>query len=399
MSTTLNPPGVVQPQPQIQQKPEEPTIRGLLPKDEDMIRMLVGQGVMEGLARANRRVYTHPLLLSLWILIGALLDYQFSYLPSPDIPLSTIYPLVGPALVALPILGVVEYLHRPIFTKLLRTTIGAPDLVSPSRYYSQQTNNVFPRTQATNRKTSTNHEKESHDNSRIVRNGIKSEVGESVKGGSWVFIHKSEIVGCIMLDDKYPGQSLGTVLGEDDGILGEKGILDQVLLSSDKDQKSKSSGKSGKSDMAALRRSSKQGVEESEMEGRVVQIRHLDVDLPFRRHKIGTELLAHSLDQVFGFDQTDSSSTEGRDTKKDKEISKKKDVESEMMVIVFTNPFTPGGEKFWRKAGFRPLSDIQTEGWERSEKVGLFGWRGRWMGLKRVEWEERRKTIFDKRST
>ncbi|EIW71572.1 hypothetical protein TREMEDRAFT_27301 [Tremella mesenterica DSM 1558] len=344
MSTTLNPPGVVQPQPQIQQKPEEPTIRGLLPKDEDMIRMLVGQGVMEGLARANRRVYTHPLLLSLWILIGALLDYQFSYFPSPDIPLSTIYPLVGPALVALPILGVVEYLHRPIFTKLLRTTIGAPDLVSPSRYYSQQTNNVFPR-------------------------------------GSWVFIHKSEIVGCIMLDHKYPGQSLGTVLGEDDGILGEKGILDQVLLSSDKDQKSKSSGKSVKSDKTTSRRSSKQGVEESEMEGRVVQIRHLDVDLPFRRHKIGTELLAHSLDQ------------------KGKDISKKENGESEMMVIVFTNPFTPGGEKFWRKAGFRPLSDVQTEGWERSEKVGLFGWRGRWMGIRRVEWEERRKTIFDKRST
>ena len=72
----------------------------------------------------------------MWTLASLTLDYLVNWIPEPGLPLSYIAPLIGFAIAAIPILGGAEYIHRPVFTRLLRETLGAPDLVAIERYYS-----------------------------------------------------------------------------------------------------------------------------------------------------------------------------------------------------------------------------------------------------------------------
>lgn len=73
--------------------------------------------------------------------------------------------IIGPAFIFLPLLGIVEYLHRPMFEKGLRTFVRGEDIRSPSDYY------VSP-------------------------------------SGCWVFQHKDKIVGVVMLDCHSPGKEV-----------------------------------------------------------------------------------------------------------------------------------------------------------------------------------------------
>lgn len=324
---------------------------------------------MEGLAHANQRgmsfpfhcflhfflgsvffelklkltpaVYTHPLILILWTILSLLLDYTLNWFPDPSFPLSYISPLMGFALIALPILAGTEYLHRPIFTRFLRETMGAPDMIAMERYYS-----LDPK-------------------SRVM-----------------VFEHKGEISGVVAVDGVRAGQSLGSVLGAEEGQLGEKeGVLEGVGF---KKQGSKVERTlEGKQTDGLRKRNVKSGENGTTKKSnpQLVQIRHLTVDIPVRRAGVGTELLVSALDHAFGIATLPGSKGVSNPAEK---------------VIVLTNPLSPGGEKVLRKCGFTSVAESETEDWPRAEKVGLLGWTGRWMGVSRSEWEAKREVIFAK---
>lgn len=178
-----------------------------------------------------------------WVLISLFLNYTLNFLPDPSIPLSYVSPLMGFAISALPILGITEYLHRPSFTRLMRKTIGAPDMITIERFYS-----LDPK-------------------SRVI-----------------VFEHKGEVVGVIAVDGARAGRDLGSVLGSEEGEMG--GMIEQIGY-----EKQDAGAK------ASLRRRNVKTTAEGS--AGLVQIRHLVVDIPVRRAGIATELLVSALDQAF----------------------------------------------------------------------------------------------------
>jgi GNAT superfamily N-acetyltransferase len=259
-------------------------------------------------------VYTHPITLAVWVVLGSALDYYAGWVPS-ETPLSSVSLLMGFAIVALPFLVTVEYLHRPTFTRLMRKTLGAPDLVAIERYYGQE------------------------------------------KGsGCLVFDRKGEVGGVICWDGSRGGMDLGTVLGAEEGeVKEEDGMADAILT------RNTPTGVGSRVRNEGLRQRKGKGKDSSG----VVEIRHLDVDHPYRNKGIATELLYAALEETFGRDSTE-------------------------MVVVQTNPMAVEG--LFTKFGFVPATDA----YPRLETVGLLGWQGRWLQVDRQAWDSKRLTIFSK---
>ncbi|KIR78484.1 hypothetical protein I305_02854 [Cryptococcus gattii E566] len=294
-------------------------------KDERMVKMIVGQGVMEGLARANNKIFTNPLALLFIFLVGMGINHISSFSVTSN-PLSYISPLIGPCLALLPLMGIVEYIHRPQFTARMRKIIGAVDMIKPSAYYAEG------------------------------------------KSGIWVFQHKGEVVGVVCLDaTKDAGKELGSVLGEEEGQLNEKDI-DNNLISRKEDEKAKNAP-----DMR--RRITRK---ENEPSSRIAEIRHLDVDQPYRRSGVGSELVLVALDRAFSISSDDLSSPVDR-------------------VIVRTNPLSPDSGKLFIKCGFKPITQIEASAaaWEKNEKIGLLGWAGECLSVDKDTWVIKRKELLE----
>nr|XP_031857643.1 uncharacterized protein CI109_006973 [Kwoniella shandongensis]KAA5524715.1 hypothetical protein CI109_006973 [Kwoniella shandongensis] len=321
-----------------------------LSKDVKILKMLVGQGVMEGLARANGRFLRHPLVIALILALGLIINHSLSFNPSRDNYLSYITPLIGPCMVLLPTIGIVEYIHRPVFTSRLRKTIGSIDLVSPSTFYT------------------------------------------SSRSGIWVFEHKEEVVGVICLDTQSGrvGQTLESVLGDEEGQLAQQGILDKFLpkhgegVNQTSTLSKSTSILNGNADLRRRKNSKSRSTE-----GHVAQIRHLDVDTPYRGVGVGTELLLIALDSAFSLDASHT---------KPSSVSTSTSTSSVEKVIVQTNPLSPDGGKLFVKAGFEPIPSLEVErmGLSLVEKVGVLGWKGRWMSVDKHTWIERRELILAK---
>ncbi|OXG17370.1 hypothetical protein C366_03458 [Cryptococcus neoformans Tu401-1] len=294
-------------------------------KDEHMVKMLVGQGVMEGLARANNKIITNPLALVIVFLLGMGINHVSSFSVNSN-PLSYISPLIGPCLAFLPLMGIVEYIHRPSFTARMRKIIGAIDMIRPSTYYAEG------------------------------------------KSGIWVFQHKGEVVGVVCLDvTKNAGKQLGSVLGEEEGQLNEKDVH-RDFASSNKDENDNNT--------RDLRR--RIAGKENKPASRIAQIRHLDVDQPYRRSGVGSELVLVALDHAFSISSGDLSSPVDR-------------------VIVRTNPLSPDGGKLFTKCGFRPITqaEVGAAAWEKSEKIGLLGWAGEYLNVDRDTWVIKRRELLE----
>ncbi|KAL1411096.1 hypothetical protein Q8F55_002046 [Vanrija albida] len=152
-------------------------------KDRAILNQIIGQGFMESLGKANNRVYLHPLVLSAVVALAAVIDYAVGYLPRPGVPGSSLAPLIGFAMVALPLLGAVEWAHRGPFTARLRSVIGARDLVTAAQYYASP--------------------------SRF-----------------YVFEHRGEVRGALALDAAHAGVAVPSVLGDEEGEVAE----DKALL-------------------------------------------------------------------------------------------------------------------------------------------------------------------------
>ena len=293
-------------------------------------------------------VYTHPLVILLWILASLTLDYLVNWIPEPGLPLSYVSPLIGFAIAAIPILAGAEYLHRPVFTRLLRETLGAPDLVAMERYYS-----LDPRSQI------------------------------------MVFEHKGQVSGVVAIDGARAGVQLGSVLGAEEGQLGEKeGVIEDIGLEK----------KGTRAREKVIQQQQQQPPPQDQREGLrkrtvrsgetpsarrhvdVVQLRHLDVDLPVRRAGVATELLVAALDHAFGI------SPRTPDAKSSETAADK--------VVALTNPLAPGGERLLTKFGFVPISESESAHWQPAQKVGLLRWKGRWLGVSKSAWEVKRERLF-----
>lgn len=187
-------------------------------------------------------VTRHPLVLLVWLILGAVLDWRMDWLPKPDSILTKVAPLMGFALVMVPIVGFAEYWHRPTWTRLLRETVGAPDMVAIDAFY-----HLDP------------------------------------KSAMIVFEHNNEVSGVVAIDGKKPGEELGSVLGAEEKQKGDISVMEKSGLGGAKSNKS------------GLRQRGKKDAARSN----IVQIRHLDVDHPLRRQGVATELLAAALDHAF----------------------------------------------------------------------------------------------------
>ncbi|KAK8849612.1 hypothetical protein IAR55_004947 [Kwoniella newhampshirensis] len=325
-------------------------------KDEKILKMLVGQGIMEGLARANNRFLTHPIVLISILTLGLAIDHLLSFSP-PTLsnPLSFLPLLIGPCLVLLPTLGIVEYLHRPTFTSLMRKTIGSVDLISPSVYYPTTTTSSSP----------------------------------SSSSGAWVFSHNEEIVGIVCVDCERGGEKLDTVLGDEEGQLAKKGLLDDILTKKDKiDDRKKIKSENGGLRKRISKSTTTSPTSTSECSRKVAHIRHLDVDTPYRGVGVGTELLTIGLDHAFKVSSTIASTPKR---------GKNDAAHGIEQVVVQTNPFSPDRERLFLKAGFQPIPPSEQDPLPPVGKLGVLRWRGRWLSINRVTWLSKREEIFARR--
>ncbi|WVQ75142.1 hypothetical protein IAR50_004751 [Cryptococcus sp. DSM 104548] len=294
-------------------------------RDEHALKMLVGQGIMEGLARANHKIITNPFVLLPIFLLGLVIGHVSGFTIS-DNPLSYLYPLVGPALALLPFLASIEYLQRPAFTARLRKAIGSLDMIKPSVYYAP------------------------------------------AQSGVWVFEHEGSLVGAVCLDaGKQALERLGTVLGEEDGqVVNEKGVVGGLVPKQNE----------GNSN---LRKRPTASCTTNQTRPTIARIRHLDVDQPYRKSGVGSDLLLTALDHAFGVSPQSASRIE--------------------KVYVYTNPIPVDSDKLLIKYGFVPVPKGEAGAdWEESEKIGLFAWQGRLMSVGRGRWLEKRTEILAPKS-
>ena len=239
----------------------------------------------------------------------------------------------------------------------MRGTLGAPDLVALDKYYAP---------------TAT-----------ASVSASAKQAAVNPLSGVWVFQHKGEVVGVVALDARRAGRELGSVLGEDEGEMGQEGVVDGLLDRSSSSGSGSTGSSKGKGREGLRKRTTTTPAAKGDTttgEKGTAQLRHLVVDIPVRRHRVGLELLVHALDKAFGFTEDGRSSNTGIER-----------------VVVLTNPFTPGGERILNKCGFLPLAPESVSGWAAPPKLGLLGWQGRWMGVSRETWAEKRGGIFDRK--
>lgn len=179
--------------------------------------------------------------------VGALIDYFVGYVPKPGNNLSLISPLIGPCLVLIPIMGIVEYRHRGGFLPILRRIVGSPDIRDPGAYYA----------------------------------GGRSKC--------LLFEHGGQAIGVVCLDARRPGEALESVLG--DGTEGSRGPLPSA-------ESSATTTATAKGKVGLKQRGAGTGGKESPKPD--AEIRHLTCDLQFRHNGVGTELIAAALDHAFG---------------------------------------------------------------------------------------------------
>ncbi|KAJ9105591.1 hypothetical protein QFC19_003573 [Naganishia cerealis] len=252
-------------------------IRAYEEKDLKTVRMMVGTSVMEGLARANKQTYFHPLILTLYLTVSLLLDYRLGWVPRHDIWWSPIALLTGFGAAALPLLGIVEFINRDYFETLLRLRLGSKDLVSISDYY-----------------------------------------GDDLS----LLEFRGEVIGLVAVDYQRPGETLESVIpgakaenntGLNLGWLtgkGKKGGKDSVKAVASMGTSTATATISEKDSTLKKRKSaaiipadssaSSFSAKANHLKGTTGHIRHLYVDAQYRGQGLEWELIRHALSRAFG---------------------------------------------------------------------------------------------------
>ncbi|KAJ3719875.1 hypothetical protein C8R42DRAFT_672025 [Lentinula raphanica] len=94
--------------------------------DEKQVRFVIAKAAMEGLASANMKTISHPMSISLWVLLASLLIHILAYI-------SLILPF-GSA--AVPIILFSDWNNRWYFDDLSRRVLRGSDMVQLEEYYS-----------------------------------------------------------------------------------------------------------------------------------------------------------------------------------------------------------------------------------------------------------------------
>ncbi|KAI0793458.1 hypothetical protein C8Q75DRAFT_889500 [Abortiporus biennis] len=114
-------------------------IRLVTSDDQKAARFYTGKSQMEGLTAANVKLYTNPLIISLWVALSCIMIEVLQWWPNPQLHGWTAYlkPIPAFAAMALPIMFGIDWFNRPYFDDKLQETIRRPDLVDIPAYYSR----------------------------------------------------------------------------------------------------------------------------------------------------------------------------------------------------------------------------------------------------------------------
>lgn len=280
-------------------------IRPLEEKDLRVVRQLVGQSVMEGLAESNVITYFNRTIFVPYVVVAITLDYLIGWWPQPTIWWSWVAPLIGFAALALPGMFIVEIINRGYFESLLRLTLGSSDFIQPTLYYTSP--NAF-----------------------------------------YVFILHNEILGLVALDaSTEAGKRLDSVIdGEEDesflvvdwfkrGIAIVTGKKLNATVKTKDNSKSSAKSTATKTSAASLRnRKSTKPIAPST--GTVAHIRHLYVDSIYRRKHIATELVDHALKRAFASGKVDKA------------------------IVLRPGYATEGAKTALKKIGFHPVKQVES---------------------------------------
>ncbi|EIN13694.1 hypothetical protein PUNSTDRAFT_117396 [Punctularia strigosozonata HHB-11173 SS5] len=124
--------------------PVEARIRRYEPADDKLVRFLVGKVNMEGLATANVRVCTNPLMIALWIGLSAVMIQYMGWWPQQGQGLwAYLRPLPAFAAMAVPLMFASDWYNRPSFEDLLSETMRRPDMRDIQAFYSRSPSSAF----------------------------------------------------------------------------------------------------------------------------------------------------------------------------------------------------------------------------------------------------------------
>ncbi|KAJ3762865.1 hypothetical protein EV360DRAFT_34860 [Lentinula raphanica] len=105
--------------------------------DEKQVRFVIAKAAMEGLASANMKTISHPMSISLWVLLASLLIQFMGWWPKQGDSILAYISLILPfGSAAVPIILFSDWNNRWYFDDLSRRVLRGPDMVQLEEYYS-----------------------------------------------------------------------------------------------------------------------------------------------------------------------------------------------------------------------------------------------------------------------
>ncbi|KAJ8084065.1 hypothetical protein AAF712_000945 [Marasmius tenuissimus] len=107
-------------------------------EDERPVRFMIGKAKMEGLATANKKATIHPVTLSIWFGLAALLAEYMQWWPRPEQGmLRYLSPLPAFACTLVLIIALIDWKNRPQFEDITQETLKWPDIPDLLGYYGR----------------------------------------------------------------------------------------------------------------------------------------------------------------------------------------------------------------------------------------------------------------------
>ncbi|OSD03483.1 hypothetical protein PYCCODRAFT_1451615 [Trametes coccinea BRFM310] len=114
------------------------TIRPVEASDQKRIRFVVGKAEMEPIAIANRKLYSNPLVISLWIGVSCVFIEYMNWWPKPEHGLlGYLAPLPAFGALSVVLMFAIDWLNRWDFDDRSNHVLRRPDLVDIPTYYSR----------------------------------------------------------------------------------------------------------------------------------------------------------------------------------------------------------------------------------------------------------------------
>jgi len=119
-------------------------IRRFQPSDEKDAQFIVAKAAMEPLAVANRRAYTHPLIIVVWLALSSGFNQYMEMWPTNNHGiLGYLSPVPFLAATWVPIMFLIDWLHRPDFEAQARRLSHGQDMKDIMKYYSRSSSSGF----------------------------------------------------------------------------------------------------------------------------------------------------------------------------------------------------------------------------------------------------------------